>query len=238
MISARWTDLLRGDVVTMRRDPLLALCVLAPVLLTGALRFGVPRVTALAAPWVDLAPFHPFMVGAALLLGPAMFGFTIGFMLLEERDERVLDVVAVTPLRTTGFLAYRLALPVAFGFLAGVGMVRGAGLVAVPLPSLVLGAALGALQAPLYAGVLVAFASDKVQGLALSKATNIGMLAPLTLVALSGPWRFIGGISPTFWPVYVMLSEGPARLGGFAVGLALTGAAVAALAAQLRRRVR
>jgi fluoroquinolone transport system permease protein len=59
-------------------------------------------------------------------------------------------------------------------------------------------AVLVALNAVIFAVVLPALARNKVEGLAVTKITNLLSLAPL-LAAIPSPLRYAGGILPTYW---------------------------------------
>jgi hypothetical protein len=126
-----------------------------------------------------------------------LVGWVTGFLLLEDRDEGTLLALDVTPLGKGGFLAYR----------AGVTALVTAGitLLAWPLiaPVLTIGtaflvAALVAAEAVAATVVLPAIARNKVEGLALTKLTNIAGIAPL-LAFIPSPLRYIAGVVPTFW---------------------------------------
>ncbi len=55
-----------------------------------------------------------------------------------------------------------------------------------------------AIEAVLAATLLPAIARNKVEGLALTKLTNIAGVVPL-LAIIPSPWRLLGGLLPTYW---------------------------------------
>jgi fluoroquinolone transport system permease protein len=196
---SRALALLRSDVRNIARDPILVLISIVPVLLSLLLRFGLPLLTRKLSQVVDLTPYHPLVFSFFMQLTPYMYGLVIGLMLLDERDEHVLVAIAVTPLTRGGFLVYRLAMPVAFGFLVCFGMLFLSGVVTAPLGRFTLIAALAALQAPINAMLLIAFAKNKVEGMAVAKAGGILLMAPIAIPFLDVPLQYIAGISPVFW---------------------------------------
>lgn len=193
----RYLELFRGDFANARRDPMLVLAGIAPLLIALMLHFGLPL--------VDIGPYAALTTAFMLLMPAYLFGMVIGFMLLEERDEHVLRAIAVSPLRMRGFLVYRLTLPVAISFVAGLGMAGvmiADGFVA-PMPAARLVAVMlaTALTAPLPATFLAAFATDKVQGLAFAKAAGVVLMTPLALL-FAAPVRYVGAFTPYYWIVW------------------------------------
>ena len=55
------------------------------------------------------------------------------------------------------------------------------------------------LEAPIFCLFLGSFAKNKVEGLALSKASGIFLLAPFVGLFVKSEWQYIAGIFPTFW---------------------------------------
>lgn len=205
---SRVAALLRSDVRNITRDPILVAVSLVPFLLMLLLRLGVPLLTEALRETLafDLTPYHGLIFSFFLQLTPYMYGLVIGLMLLDERDEHVLLAISVTPLSRGGFLLYRLAMPVAFGFAVSYPMLLFTGLIEVPLPYFTLVALLAAFQAPINAMLLVAFARNKVEGMAVAKAGGMLLLGPLTIPFLDAPLQLIGGVTPTFWVAKALLA--------------------------------
>jgi fluoroquinolone transport system permease protein len=65
-----------------------------------------------------------------------------------------------------------------------------------------------ASEAVIAAVLLPAFARNKVEGLALTKLTNIMAVVPL-LALIPSPWRFLGGVVPSFWIGEIMFGVDP-----------------------------
>jgi hypothetical protein len=103
----------------------------------------------------------------------------------------------VTPIGKLGFMVYRVAataiITAAITVLAACLLMPDGGLwiQALAVASVTTNAVLAAL-------VLPALARNKVEGLALTKLTNLASIAPL-LALLPTPLRLFGGIVPTYW---------------------------------------
>jgi fluoroquinolone transport system permease protein len=235
-----WRALGPIDARSVVRDSLLAPMLAVPVLACAAVRFGLPPLAA----WLetqtgfDLRPAFPLFAGyAGLALVPILFAMIAGFLLLDERDAGTAQAIAVTPLSTRSYVAYRTGLPFLLAALSAVVLVPATGMVSAPGAAVVLASLLGACGAPLYALALAALAADKVQGFALVKVMGAVQVLPVAAFFLDPPWRWIGAVVPSYWPLYALLA---ASEKGAAPGFAfywLVGAAFhAALLAGLLRR--
>ncbi len=186
--------------------------------------FGIARLSHFAAPLVLVLP--------ALLIG-----WVTGFLMLEDRDDGALPALDITPPGKAGFLAYRVAVTA--------GVTALITLLAAPLVIPESGAGIDALIALLVAGeaviaalLLPVFARNKVEGLALTKLTNIASLAPL-LAIVPSPLRYAAGVVPPFWVGEMLLRPhaggmGLAGVAGLGIGVHL--AAVALLFGQVSKR--
>jgi fluoroquinolone transport system permease protein len=200
--AVRW---LRPDLLRVARDPLLVALSLLPIALALVVRIGG---LAFLDPYVDART----MTAALLLLTPMMFGFVTGLLLLDERDEGVLEAVAMTPVGKRGFLIYRMAVPVVWTMAVSSAVVYAAGLLQLAPARLLVVALLAGLQAPLLAAFLGAYAPNKVAGMALTKVGSTFILAgALTAVLAPAPWRWMGVVSPHFWSVELLVAAAAPR---------------------------
>jgi hypothetical protein len=209
------TSLLRADLANLRRDPMLLISGLAPLLIATLLAFGFTPLADAVAGTVDLAPQRPVFVGGALLLTPLLVGFVVGFLLVEEREERIFEAVAVTPRGTDGFLAFRLALPAAGGAVASLVVATIAG--SLSPGQLLVVALLSAAMAVLVTMSMIAIARDRVQALAVSKLTGFLLVGAVAYQFLGGAWRILLGVLPGTWLVEAAVVETPWKALGLGI---------------------
>lgn len=209
----RMAALTVGDLRQVTRDPVLLMSMLAPVLMALAIRFGVPFADALSREKFGLAltGHDLFLMSFLLSATPLMLGLLVGFLLLEDRDEGMLAFLAVTPLGKAGYLWYRLLSPVLLSVLFSLAGFMMAGVQAPELGRLLPTVLVFALEAPMVALLMGAFAGNKVEGLALSKACGILFVAPIAAYFLEGPLGWAAGVLPTFWGVKAFLASGAAE---------------------------
>ena len=229
------TDVIRAlgpiDVKSVRRDSMLRWLVGLPIALALLTRWGVPIVTSwLAERYAfDLRPYYPLVMSLLLLMVPMLVGCVVGFLLLDQRDDRTLTALQVTPLTIGGYLLYRTAVPMVLSVAMMMVSMALAGLVTMRVIPALLAALQAAPLAPLYALFVGAFAANKVQGFALMKATGVLAWAPLLAYFVTSGWQVAFGIDPLYWPVKVfwMLEAGePGTWVYYLVGLAYQSALV------------
>ncbi|HSJ29371.1 MAG TPA: hypothetical protein VLB67_14285, partial [Acidimicrobiia bacterium] len=161
-------------------------------------------------------------------------GFVVGFLLVEEREERILDAVAVTPRGTSGFLRHRTLLPAIIGGLASlfVGVATGS----MSAGRLMVVATLAAGSATLVTLTMVAVARDRVQALAVSKLTGLLLVAAIAFQFVEGLWRLPLGAFPSTWIVEAVAGE--SHVAAFGIGSVTHLVAGGLLIGRVRRTLR
>ena len=208
MKAAALSALMAADSRLLWRDPLLAWVLLLPIGLAALFRALLPRISeALSgASGFDLAAYYPLIMGGYLMTAPGIVGMVIGFLLLDERDERTLSALRVTPLSMRRYLAYRVTLPLVAGTattLVGYPLV---GVTRLPATTLVPIAAVAAVSAPSLALVLATAAPNKVAGFAVVKLLNVINLLPIAAFFVPPPLQYVAGVLPAFWPMRALWS--------------------------------
>lgn len=190
------------DSLSVRRDAMLRWMIFLPVVITAAVRLLLPAIVSRLDGWLPLdleALYAPFMGALFFLLVPFLWGILSGFLLLDQRDDRTLTALQVTPLPMSHYLIYRLGMPTFLSAVTTLVLFPFAGLATLSVTRLAALALLGAPLAPLVALLLAAFAENKVEGLAMSKASGLLMLPALAAYFLPAPWRWLAAVAPTFW---------------------------------------
>lgn len=204
----RFLRLWSSDAMNVSRDPMLMFAIVMSIV--PAVAFAVAREAmedaALAA--FGVQEISRYVAPVVLVLPAVLIGWVTGFLLLEDRDDGVLLAVDVTPVGKAGFLLYRVTVTALIGAAVTA--------VAIPLvaPSIVVEArillvAAVAVESVLAAVILPAIARNKVEGLALTKLTNIAAIIPLIAI-IPSPWRFVASFVPTYWIGELLVGPTPA----------------------------
>jgi hypothetical protein len=197
-----------SDAMNVSRDPMLIFAIVMSVI--PGLLFVVTRdaMDAAALNAFGVAGISRYVAIVVLVLPAVLIGWVTGFLLLEDRDDGVLLAVDVTPIGKSGFLTYRVTVTA----LVGAAITA----VAIPFvapalewPQRLLIVTAVAMESVLAAVILPALARNKVEGLALTKLTNIAAVVPLIAIVPS-PWRYVAGIVPTYWLGELLAPHEPA----------------------------
>ena len=225
--GSRSAALVAADLRAIARDPVLRFLVCSPALLSVIARLVVPPVARAMSDrlGVDLLVYRPTMLAVLLLVTPMLFGVVAGFLLLEERDQGTLGAVLVAPVPATLLLGRR---PVGAAVLAGLALVLTvpfSGLTPTPggfrvaLPAMVI----AALTAPIFALLVPALSSDRLEALVVMKALSLPALLPLLSPWVDGAAGMPLRLLPTWWTVAAVEAAFASRLAG---GMILAGMTV------------
>lgn len=226
------------DVKTIWRDSFVIWGITTPFLMAFILRLVVFLVERNSVPGA-LSGMYEMLMGMTLLLMPQMaLGTAGGFMILEDKDQGVLMALNVTPLRVSVYLAYKLT----FLTLLSVTTV----ILSIPLcgllpfrPVMILVVFCSSLLVPFTALFISAFAGNKVEGLAMMKASGFFMIAPVASFFFSGGWQYLFGILPTYWTLkaFAFSSTGDPMLAPYLmIGFAFTALLILWMASVFARR--
>ncbi len=198
-----------NDLKNIKKDPLLIFAMLAPILLAVLARIGLPQLDYLLNQYIsfNLSEHFRIVVSLVLLMAPLMIGTLFGFILLDERDEGILLYYSITPLTKAGYLYGRLLVPMGFTFILTFIMAFIQGVVVqlntfsfIPIAFLL------ALQTPIFTLLMATLASNKVEGLALTKVINLCILAPIIDYIFVNPIVKIVILFPVYWPVSIIMN--------------------------------
>lgn len=218
------------DLKNIRRDSMLLWISLIPLMVALLFRIAAPQLEIYAQKEFDLdiREYYPLLMSTFLMISPAMVGVIVGFLLLDERDDRMLTAMLVTPIPISSYLTYRISLPIILGIIMTLIGFPIACLVSIPLGSLVLIAILGSLSGPIMALTLATFAENKVAGFAVMKMVNAILMFPTLAFFVKSDWQILAGIIPAYWSlkVFWLAADGDGFLIYFVVGLIVNTAAI------------
>ncbi|MFI6903830.1 ABC transporter permease [Nonomuraea sp. NPDC050394] len=196
----------RNDVRTVRRDSLLVGVLLGPFLYAAFLWF-LPAATAFAdRQWAfDLNPYRSLIVGAFCVMGPPLLlSAVMALQLLDERDQRTLSALRVTPIPPGLYPLYRAAITGTVTALMIVASLAVSGtLTAQQLGRSIPVAIVAGLLAPVIGFLMASLARNKVEGLAVMRVLGLTVFTIpfIPFFFLHQPWHLAFGILPPYWPL-------------------------------------
>lgn len=229
-------NLVINDFRHVFRDRMLLIFLSAPVLLICFVRFFVPYLTEM---FPVVSDYHLYIMMFGCIQTSIMFGFITSFIILEEKDENVLQAIRVLPISATYFIVYRLVFATVFSSLSAFLMLQ-LGNIAYPgfVNSVLLSVHYG-LAAPFIALIIATYAKNKVEGLAFFKGVDILILIPITAFFINGSLKYAFSIVPMFWTYefYAQSVNGNSGVLEFCAGLVCYGLGFIFLVRQFSKRV-
>lgn len=190
-----------GSFTLIRRDPMLILLTLAPFLAGTVFCFGLPLLqpVLMNAFAFDLTPWYSLADMLLLTLTPMLAGMLCGFLMLDERDQGVGEYYNVTPLGGVGYIASRLALPVLWSIVIAPVLMLLFSLTHPDMLRVLCIAVTGGVFGAVNTLMLLSFAGNKVEGLAVSKMLGLTMMPMIVPIITSSPWGLVAGVFPAYW---------------------------------------
>lgn len=193
----RLAQMFGADSRNVSRDPTLLFAILISVVPNIVVIIWHDAINQAVADNFGLSDVLTYAMPVVLCLPAFLVGWVTGFLFLDDRDDGTLLSVDVTPVGKQGFIAYRAGATLAITFV--ITFVTAEYLLTdEPAAMRALIAVLVGIEAVAAAFILPALARNKVEGLALTKLTNIAAMIPLVAI-IPSPFRYLAGVVPTFW---------------------------------------
>jgi len=202
---------LKYDLRLMAREPIMVLFAILPLFLFFLFRFGLPAVSGLLPEEIgfDISKYDTYILTISLAMTPYMTGALSGFLMLDEKDGNVLELILVTPVGFRGYLFGRLAIPMVLSliytiivFIVFAGYYDSLTI----LPGVML---LVTAEGWITALLLFSLAKNKVQGLTVAKGLGLLLLPVFFDLFGNKVLEIIALFSPYYW-LYAYLDEGGA----------------------------
>jgi len=209
--------LVLGDARSILRESTLVLALFGPIAIFGLL-LSLPFIEQLIQDRLDfdLGVYRLFIACFLSLIPSMLFGMVYGFIMLDERDEDIISFISITPMQKKGYLTYKLQIPMFLSsglFLLYIYSSSLINLAPLHTPFVVIMIALEAVIGTLF---LVAFADNKVEGLAFGKLMGLMYLSVPAVFLWDSPWHWLTAWLPPFWVAKAVLhsSQGSSMVWG------------------------
>ena len=191
----------RNDAKQIMRDTIMTLMMFAPLLLTVVVKLMVIYLVPFIASktGIDASQYYQYVLASTMIINASMMGIVIGFMMIDERDSSITQLMAVTPLGRSGYLINRLSLIVITTLFYNIFAHIILGIVQIPMLSVLHLVVLSAIYSAIVGLLLYLGAEDKVKGLTFAKGLNV-MILFIFSDLFSLKWlTAISWIFPTYW---------------------------------------
>jgi len=208
------TKCLKSDIKQIIREPILLMFLLIPFLV-----FLVAKVlTVYLYPiimnkyQIDLNMYNQYLMVMMLLMTPNLLGTVFGFIMIDERDSKITDLMVVTPMGTGGYLINRMITPFILTIVYTIIGYFIMGIHRVSINILILSGILLGLESIFFGTAIYKLSDDKVKALTYVKGLNIVIL--LAFVELTKiNWLInISKVFPHYWIGQLLMSDELANL--------------------------
>lgn len=192
---------LKNDFKQIFRDPIMAVLMLAPLLLITAFKlmviYLVPFI--LSRFGFDLSPWLYYVYVFVVMMCGALLGIVTGFLMIDERDGKIAELMSVTPLGRGGYLFNRLLFAATLSVFYSVLTYYALDIVSLPFITVLFVSLLAANYSIIIGLLIFSFADDKVKGLTFAKAINaLSLFAFTDLLGLK--WlTVLSWFFPPYW---------------------------------------
>lgn len=194
---SKWRMILKNDLKLIRRDKMLAYMFIMPIMVLVIFRILVDQLQ-------DNLQFQailPSFLGLTFILIPMFFGFMLGFIFLDEKDDNVLATLRIIPITPEAFIFYRMILGFGFTFIFTLFAPLALDVVELNWIETILVSFMVAFEAPALAFLISMRANNKVEGLAMFKIFGFLTMIPFASAFITSDWQYLFGLIYTYWPI-------------------------------------
>lgn len=165
----------KADLKTIARDPILVILFTLPAFYPIIFKLLVKYLTPVSYEYfsVDLTLYYSYILSLAIIMAPFMLGTVAGFLMIDERDSRIQELITITPIGYPGYITNRLLLPLVGSMVYSIVAYFIMNIYYINTFVLLLISLLTGLQGIFMAFLLYSLAADKVQGLTFAKGFGI-----------------------------------------------------------------
>ena len=214
---------LKNDIKQIFKNPIVTMLFILPIFLSVLGRLIITMLIPYLNQYValDPSPYFSFILAAIITEVPVSLGIVTGFIMLDDRDGNIFDLMRVTPLGSSGYILNRLAFPFAASFLFTFIVYFIMDIYRLPIVSLILLALLCGLISIIITMAMFFIATDKVKGLTYAKALNLFSLFTLADLLKLKWFSSLSLAVPSYWVTKVV--QNPASALTFVLAFAVSG---------------
>lgn len=183
------------------RDGMLLMLLPAPFLMGFVLKNIIPIIDSILVDKINFSISNWYRISDAMLISmaPILTAMIAAFVLLDERDEGTGAYYLITPSNGGAYLTARVFFPMLWAFFSSVLVMFFFALDVKDISIILCSSLIGTMQGGVFCMFLVSAAGNKVEGLALSKLTNILTMGFVVPWFISSPIKYVFGALPSFW---------------------------------------
>lgn len=192
---------IKSDLNRILKDTILMPLLLAPMLVGIVFKIGY----SLGIPWVinrfslDLSIYSDYILAMVISFIPVMLGIVMGFMMIEDKDDNIIQLFMVTPMEIEGYLINRMAIIGSFSFIYTIINYYIMSIHNLNVLRLIIVAISNSILAITVGMFFFTKVSDKIKGLTYAKGFNLLSFFVFAPFIKSNLFNMIANIVPTYW---------------------------------------
>ncbi|MEG0892160.1 MAG: ABC transporter permease [Oscillospiraceae bacterium] len=202
---------MRPFLTEITHDFMMAACVAGPILMGAAFRFLIPVLERLLCGRFGavqmLAPYYIIFDLLLAIMTPLLFCFAGVLVILEELDCGVAKYYAVTPIGKRGYLLSRIGIPALIALVYNAALLCIFSILNIDFAMIILLSVSGGLTAVLISLLVVSFAKNKMEGMALVKLCGLLLIGIPVAYFVASPVRYLFGVFPSFWMAELCITQ-------------------------------
>jgi fluoroquinolone transport system permease protein len=192
------------EIKKWTRDSLLLFMLAYPFLFGALGAFVVPAVLDQFAIAIDPKLLADIVLVMLAMMTPIIFGFVVGFSIMDDRDDHIIDSIMTSPLEVFWFIWIKLIMIYIFSFVATI-IIFYMTFIGLELSfdifwRFILIAAVISLVSIQFTLLINAIAKNKIEGFAVVKGMGILAIVPVASLFITDWREYFFGLIPQFWP--------------------------------------
>ena len=194
-----------AELKNMVRDKMYLFFAIYPIILGFVGYLLIPYIDKRSAP----TSLVPEIIAMFLILMTAyVFGALMGFTLLDDKDDKVLLSLKITPISVKYYVIIKLVISFVFGIFATIILIIATNFLPdAALWEIILITLVASLQAPGVALVVNSFATNKVEGFVIMKLSGMILILPVVAFFVIEWQEIFLAIAPGFWSARMIEME-------------------------------
>jgi fluoroquinolone transport system permease protein len=187
---------LNNDLRLIFRDKSLLIMFFLPLIIVLLCREGVPYLTEFIP---QIPRYYWIIVAGFTSVTASTPSFLLGFIILDERDENIHNILRILPLPQNFILKSRILFIIFLGFIFSLTILIFNGLVHYGFFETVALAVLFSFIPPVLTFAITAFARNKIEAATMYKGLSLVLILPVIAFFVDEIWKYFFGIIPFFW---------------------------------------
>ncbi|HBZ24696.1 MAG TPA: hypothetical protein DEO54_00470 [Rikenellaceae bacterium] len=199
----------RNDSRQVFRDPVMRILIIAPLLMIGLFKiifiFLPPILISKLS--FDITQYYQYILSGIVVMISGMMGIVTGFLMIDERDGNISELISVTPLGQSGYLINRLSFAAFPAFIYSIAAPLILDLGTVPILNIFIISILSSIYSAIIGLLIYSGADNKVKALTYAKGLNSFALFAFSDLFLLRWLTVISWAFPPYW--ITMLVKNP-----------------------------